>query len=222
MTDKYIIFSFSLIRFSLFKSFSCLTAYAFLSLFPLLKSVIQAMATSLSIPSHLSSGDAAHLLYRALQNQVRCLSIAHLHQSAIEPRRSDASLLPIFSRASQNKVRFIFLAHLFIQRFCRTRGIASHLPIFSWPLKKQGGGVASLLPIFSTESVIETGTMHLSCQCSLKIYRTRGDCFLLSVNSWPLKKQGRCITIAHLLCTDRYRKTGNVSLMSIFCRTLIT
>lgn len=34
MTDKYIIFSFSLIRFSLFKSFSCQTAYAFLSLPP--------------------------------------------------------------------------------------------------------------------------------------------------------------------------------------------
>lgn len=203
MTDKYIIFSFSLIRFSLFKSFSCLTAYAFLSLFPLLKSVIQAMATSLSIPSHLSSGDAAHLLYRALQNQVRCLSIAHLHQSAIEPRRSDASLLPIFLYSGlQNQGHCFSLAHLLLA------------------VKEIGG--ASLLPIFSTESVIETGTMHLSCQCSLKIYRTRGDCFLLSVNSWPLKKQGRCITIAHLLCTDRYRKTGNVSLMSIFCRTLIT
>lgn len=115
MTDKYIIFSFSLIRFSLFKSFSCLTAYAFLSLFPLLKSVIQAMVTSLSIPSHLSSGDAAHLLNRALQNQVRCLSIAHLHQSAIEPRRSDASLLPIFLYSGlQNQGHCFSLAHLLL------------------------------------------------------------------------------------------------------------
>lgn len=73
--DNYIIFLSSLIRTSLFWSDTRVSLRdASLSLNPLLKNGIQPRAITLSIPSHLSSGDTAHLLWSVIESSEMSLS----------------------------------------------------------------------------------------------------------------------------------------------------